>query len=198
MTRFRIFPIILAAGGAGNLGFAKPLARFGEKTALEVAINNCTGLEPPIVVLGYCASQVRKFVPKGVRFVVNKKWRRGQLTSLLAGLSRVPRGGAFLLYPVDQPLLTRKLVSRLARAFLARSPKKKIVMPRYGRRAGHPVLYDGSLRDELQAAETAREVVYRDESRIRYVPVHDNAIWCDFDTVASYRRCLRLFLQRNP
>jgi CTP:molybdopterin cytidylyltransferase MocA len=190
MKPIRIFPIILAAGGPGKLGFPKPLARFGDKTALQIAIENCAGIEAPIVVLGYRAVSVRKFLPVGARHVLNRNWRSGQLTSLLAGLRRVPRGAAFLLYPVDQPLLTRELVARLVKAFCARQVSQKIVMPRVGHRAGHPILCDGSLRDELRAAETAREVVYRDQSRIRFVRVSDQAIWDDFNSKASYRRCL--------
>ena len=191
MRYIPIFPIILAAGGPGKLGFAKLLARFGDKTALQIAIENCAGIEAPIVVLGYRAASVRKFLPIGARHVANRNWRRGQLTSLIAGLRRVPTGAAFLLYPVDQPLLTRELVAQLVKAFYARQPAQKIVMPRVGHRAGHPILCDGSLRGELRAAETAREVVYCDKSRIRYVRVSDQAIWDDFDSKGSYRRCLR-------
>jgi CTP:molybdopterin cytidylyltransferase MocA len=196
MRSIRIFPIILAAGGPGKLGFPKPLAKFGDKTALQIAIENCAGIEPPIVVLGYRAASVRKFLPIDARHVLNRNWRYGQLASLLAGLRRVPRGAAFLLYPVDQPLLTRDLVARLVKAFYARQPAHKIVMPRVGHRAGHPILCDGSLRGELRAAETAREVVYRNQSRIRYVRVSDRAIWNDFDSKASYRRCLREYRLR--
>jgi CTP:molybdopterin cytidylyltransferase MocA len=197
MKRIRIFPVVLAAGGPGHSGFPKPLARFGDKTALDIAVENCAGLEPPIVVLGYRAASVRKSLPPGAQFVLNRKWRRGQLTSLLAGLRRVPPGGAFLLYPVDQPLLTRKLVARLVKAFRARRPEQKIVMPRVGQRAGHPILCDGSLRSELQAVHTAREVVYRDQSRIRYVRVTDEAVWSDFNSDASYRRCLKAYRVRE-
>ena len=198
MRRARIFPIILAAGGPGTLPFPKPLAQFGRKSALELAIENCAGLEPPIVVLGYQAAQVRKKVPGGARVVVNRNWRQGQLTSLLAGLRKVQRRAPFLLYPVDQPLLTKTLVARLAREFTAREPQEKIVMPRGGKRAGHPILCHGDLRLELRAASTAREVVYRDPARIKYVPVRDAAIWQDYDSVSSYRRCLRLYVARNP
>jgi len=197
MTRPRVFPIILSAGGPGSLGFPKPLARFGNKTALEIAIDNCCGLQPPVIVLGYGARRARRILPEGVRSVVNREWRRGQLSSLLAGLSQIPPSATFLVYPVDQPLLTRSLVDRLVRAYASRSRRQKIAMPRAGIRAGHPIVCDASLRRELAAAKTAREVVYCDESRILYVPVRDSAIWLDFNSAASYRRCRRLYLARR-
>jgi CTP:molybdopterin cytidylyltransferase MocA len=193
MTRTRIFPIILAGGDSRHLEFPKPLALFEGRTALDLAVESCAGLERPIVVLGHRAAAIRPHVPRSARVVINRAWRKGQLSSLVAGLRRVPRGEAFLLYPVDQPLLTAKLVSRLVRAFFKRAVGQPIVMPRKGNRAGHPILGAGELRRELQQAQTAREVVYRDDRRICYVPVRDVAIWTDFDSPATYRKCLRMF-----
>ncbi len=193
MTRTRIFPIILAGGDSSHLGVPKPLAQFHGRTALELAVESCAGLERPIVVLGQRAAAIRPHVPRHARVVVNRAWRKGQLSSLLTGLRLVPRDAAFLLYPVDQPLLTASLVSRLARAFRKRSRGQQIVMPRKGKRAGHPILCAGELRGELRKAQTAREVVYRDDRRIRYVPVRDVAIWTDFDSPSTYLRCLRMF-----
>lgn len=197
MQPIRIFPIVLAAGDQSHLGIPKPLALFDGRTAVAIAIENCAGLERPIVVLGYHARSVRPHVPPPARVVINRAWRKGQLSSLLAGLRLVPRGAPFLLYPVDQPLLTAPLIARLAKAFASRSTRQKIIMPRAGRRAGHPILCAGELRTELRAASTAREIVYRDQSRIRYVPVRSEAIWLDFDSPASYRRCLRLYRRRK-
>jgi len=196
MKRIRIFPIILAGGDSSHLGYPKPLAQFDGRTALEIAVESCAGLERPIVVLGHRAAAIRPYVPRGARVAVNRDWRKGQLSSLLTGLRLVPRDAAFFLYPVDQPLLTAALVSRLARAFMKRSRRQQIVMPRKGKRAGHPILCAGELRGELRKAQTAREVVYRDDRRIRYVPVRDVAIWTDFDSSATYRKCLRMFRRK--
>jgi CTP:molybdopterin cytidylyltransferase MocA len=197
MKPIRIFPIILAGGDSNRFVTPKPLAEFDGRTALELAVGNCEGMERPIVVLGHRAEGIRRRVPESARVAINRAWQRGQLSSLLAGLKLVPRGAAFLLYPVDQPLLTAALVSRLLRAFLKRGPGKSIVMPRKGARAGHPILCCGELRSELRRAQTAREVVYRDPQRIRYVLVRDAAIWTDFDSPATYRRCLRLFRRQQ-
>ncbi|MGB9404072.1 MAG: NTP transferase domain-containing protein [Candidatus Acidiferrales bacterium] len=193
MKRTRIFPVILAAGDSSHLGYPKALASFDGKTAIAIAVENCATLEPPIVVLGHRAARIRRAVPAGARVVVNRAWRKGQLSSLLAGLRLVPRGAPFLLYPVDQPLLDAKLMVRLVKAYATRSLRQRIVMPRFRRRAGHPILCSGILRRELQAARTAREVVYRDERRIRFVTVRSEAIWADFDSPSSYRRCLKLY-----
>lgn len=196
MKKPRVVPVILAAGPSPRLGFPKALARFGRKTALKIALANCAGLASPIVVLGYQSARVRPLVPRRAQTVLNRNWRTGQLNSVLTGLRCVPKNSAFLIYPVDHPLLRRSLISRLVAAFQSRKKDEKIFMPRFRGRAGHPVVLAPELRSELRGARTAREVVYRDLDRIHYVRVHTATIWEDFDDPASYRRCLRRFQRK--
>ena len=190
MTREPIVPVILAAGSSAGLGFPRPLARFGRRTALDIAIANCAGLEHPIVVLGCDAARVRRHVPRRAIVVVNRRWRSGQLSSLLSGLRRARPGAALLLYPVDHPLLTRSIVSLLVRAYRARRAHQSIVMPRYHSHPGHPVIFAPEIRPEFKAAKTAREVTYRDPARIRHVTVSTAAVCTDFRTPETYRTCL--------
>ena len=193
MKKPNIVPILLAAGSSEQLGFPKPLAKFGGKTALEIAVENCSGLRTPVVVLGDQAVQVFPATPPDVLLVVNGGWRSGQLSSVMGGLRRVPRNAAFMIYPVDHPLLTPRLIRRLVKAFETRARHEKIVMPRCDGCAGHPVILSAGLRDELSRAYTAREVVYHDPRRIRYVDVASTAIWQDFDSPASYVWLCRQF-----
>src|SRR5258708_5149532 len=67
MRKRDLVPILLAAGSSDRLGFPRPLARFGNKTALEIAVENCAGLARPVVVLGNDAGEIRKGVPRGAR-----------------------------------------------------------------------------------------------------------------------------------
>ncbi|MGC0773518.1 MAG: nucleotidyltransferase family protein [Candidatus Acidiferrum sp.] len=195
--RAKIVPIILAAGSSKNLGVPKALARFGEKSALLIAIENCSGLERPIVVLGCDAERVRPGVPRAARVVVNRSWRKGQLSSLLRALERVPRSAAVLIYPVDHPLLEKQFVKQLAREFRRRKTPQEIVMPRHGRKYGHPIVISAELRNELSHAGTTREVVYRIPERIRIFEADTSAIYEDFDTPESYRKCLRKLRRRR-
>jgi CTP:molybdopterin cytidylyltransferase MocA len=210
MKPTRIFPIILAAGPAPRLAFPKALAKFGrgrgERTALEIAMGNCARLERPIVVLGCDAGEVLRGMGAVMRraqvgVVVNRRWRRGQLSSLMVGLRCVPRGADFLIYPVDQPLITRGMVQRLVREFRTRGrglgEAMKIAMPRYRGREGHPIVCAGELRMELRNAESAREIVYRDEARILFVEEKSAAIWMDFSSEGTYRRCRRMYERRK-
>jgi CTP:molybdopterin cytidylyltransferase MocA len=199
-----VIPIILAAGGAGELNFPKALARFGGKTAVEIALANCRGrsreMGRPILVLGQRAAEVRRSLPAAVLrrmdCITNRRWRHGQLTSLLAALRLVPPSAAFMLYPVDLPLLTRDIIERLVSRYHQCPAHPCIVMPRKGKRYGHPVIFSADLRGEIMAASTARDVAYRDPSRIYTVSVRTSAIWTDFRTQSEYACCLRRFTRQ--
>ncbi|MGH9861424.1 MAG: nucleotidyltransferase family protein, partial [Candidatus Acidiferrales bacterium] len=181
-------PIILAAGAAPRLGSPHALARFGRRTAIEIAIANCrrTGLRRPIVVLGCDASRVRAAVPpaklRGARVIVNRRWRADMLSSIRAALRQASRTAAFMLYPVDLPLLTPAILRRVAGAFVKRQPTQTIVSPVHRGRAGHPVIFAPQMRRELARARTARDVVERDPRRIQLERIHSRAIYTDFDT----------------
>lgn len=191
-----IVPIILAAGESTHLGFPQPLAQFGELTALEVALANCAGLQTPMVVLGHQAATVSPVIPQGVRVVVNRQWRFGQLGSLLAGMRHVPHEASFMLYPVDYPLLTAAAIFRLVDGFRERLKQHMIAVPTFRRRQGHPVIFAPEMRQELAVAQTAREVVGREKRRVKLVAVGTPAIWQGFDTLAAYRRRLREYGRR--
>jgi CTP:molybdopterin cytidylyltransferase MocA len=197
IKREKIVPIILAAGSSENLGMPKAVAQFGEKTALQIAVNNCFGLERPIVVLGCDAKRVLGAVPRAARTVFNQRWREGQLSSLLCAMERVPRTAAVLIYPVDHPLLQKNTVTQLVREFRKRKTPEEIVMPRHRGKYGHPIILSAVLRGELHRASTAREVVYRLPERIRGFEARTSAIYEDFDTPETYRKCLRKFVARS-
>jgi len=194
----RVIPIILAAGSAERLGFPQALARFGDLSALNIAVNNCAGLGKPVVVLGHAVRRILPAVPRGVKVVVHRGWRAGQMSSLRVGLRMVPKRGSFLLYPVDYPLLTGRLIRQLVSAFQRRPAGHAIVVPVFRGRKGHPVLFSPAIRSELVHAHSAREVVEKDLGRVKAVQVSTPAIWQDFDTPAAYQRCQRAYLrQRN-
>src|SRR5690348_15218380 len=97
----KIIPIILAAGSSQALPFPRALAPFGRKTALEMAVENCSFLGRSLVVLGSDAERILPGVPKSAQVVRNRRWREGQLSSLLAALENLDSDADFLIYPVD-------------------------------------------------------------------------------------------------
>src|SRR6266404_898875 len=195
--REQIIPIILAAGSSHALPFPKALALFGKKTALDIAVENCSFSRKVVVVLGADAQRILPAVPKSTMVLINHKWREGQLSSLQAALKSIEPDAAFLLYPVDHALITRKTVVQLVRTFRARSASEEIVMPRHQDTDGHPVIVGAAVRPEFFEASTAREVIYKAPKRIRVSNVRTSAILEDFDTIESYEECLRNFKARS-
>jgi CTP:molybdopterin cytidylyltransferase MocA len=193
----KIIPIILAAGPSSELPFPKALAPFGKKTALHLAIENCSPLTPILIVLGAEAKKISPNVPPTIQIVINERWRNGQLSSLQKALRTLSEDAAFLIYPVDHPLLQRQTIRELVRAFRTRSKTQEIVMPRHKDAYGHPVIVSAAVRPEFFAAKTAREVIYRIPERIRVLPVRTPSIFQDFHTPESYQECLRKFAARN-
>jgi len=192
----KIIPIILAAGSSPNLPFPKALAPFKRRTALEIAVSNCSFLGASVVVLGSDAKRILPTVSKPSQIVINRKWSRGQLSSLLAALRKVS-DSAFLIYPVDHVLLTRNTLMQLVRAFRSRLASQEIVMPRHKGADGHPVIVSAAVRPEFFEAQTAREVIYKLRERIRVVNVRTTSIFEDFSTLQSYEECLRKFAARK-
>jgi CTP:molybdopterin cytidylyltransferase MocA len=193
----KIIPVILAAGSSPSLSFPKALAPFGSKSALQIAVANCSLLSGTVVVLGSDAERIAPHVPKSVHVVRNRKWRDGQLSSLQVALRNINGTAAFLIYPVDHPLLTRDTITQLVLAFRERSPSQEIVMPRHRNAYGHPVIVSSVVRQEFFEAQTAREVVYRVPERLRILNVRTSSIFQDFNSQESYERCVRKFKSRR-
>ena len=74
-----------------------------------------------------------------------------------------------MIYPADLHLLRKDLIDRLVAAYRSRQRGREIVMPMYREHAGHPAILSGKLRKELEAAETARHVVYRVPRRVSFL-----------------------------
>lgn len=184
-----IVPIILAAGESKRLGVPKALLPLHGKTLLQHAVDKCraAGLEP-IVVLGYAADVLRHTVD--ARVVVNREWKRGMLSSIQAGLRAMPaRAKGFMIYPVDYALVPAAAIRKLAAAY---DPSKLIFVLSYRGHGGHPVMLDARLKREVLAErKTARVIVYRDASRVKFVRVETPAIRFDIDTADDYRRAVK-------
>ncbi|MGH7838480.1 MAG: NTP transferase domain-containing protein, partial [Candidatus Binataceae bacterium] len=99
MKQPRIFPILLAAGKPPHPKLENASTEFAGRTTLQIAVENCVGLERPIVVLGFESEQLRPTVPRTARIIINRNWPAGQLSSFLVGLRKVPPNSALLLYP---------------------------------------------------------------------------------------------------
>jgi len=185
--------VILAAGRSQRMGeYLKPLLPLEGSTFVERIVETLahTPTGEIIVVLGFEHERIRQVAELGeARIVVNEQWREGQLSSLRAAVRILsPESRGMLFTPVDHPLVKSATCTALIEAWL-RSPEK-IVIPRYGRRKGHPAifpsrLYEPLLHDDLPGG--ARDLIYREIDSVLFVPVSDPAVIQDIDTPEDYR-----------
>jgi molybdenum cofactor cytidylyltransferase len=184
--------IVLAAGESARMGKPKPLLRFGDRTFLEqmIAVLENARVDRITVVLGARARSIEKAVDLSeVDVVVNRAYRDGQLSSLVAGLENVPSATeAILLCLADSPFITADTVNQIVATF--RETDASIVIPTFRGRRGHPSLFARSMFELLKNApceEGARYVVHANEERIVEVETSEEAVVIGINSPEDYR-----------
>jgi CTP:molybdopterin cytidylyltransferase MocA len=149
-----------------------------------------------VVVLGHEADAIRESVlGRGLapRFVINRDYENGQLSSILTGLTAIDRPGvqAMLLTLVDVPMVSAATVRGVLDRF--RTVHAPVVRPVQGDRHGHPVVIDRLLFPMFRAADPARGVkpiVRAHVTASGDLEVADEGAFCDIDTPEEYSRLL--------
>jgi molybdenum cofactor cytidylyltransferase len=188
--------IVLAAGRSSRMGRAKatlPLAGDGTFLTRIVRTFLEAGVDDVVVVVGHEADAVVSAFPADLpaRFVENREYDRGQLSSLVAGLGVVDRPGvaAALVTLVDVPLVSAATVRAVIECY--RHTHAPVVRPTSGARHGHPLLIDRSLFGELRAADPtsgAKAIVRAHASPEGDIAVADEGAFIDIDTEEDYKR----------
>lgn len=171
------------------MGKTKAMLPYGRATfSRSILTALIKGGTHPLVVVGHDPGPiVAHLCDLAPRFVLNSKWRQGQLSSLQAALRRARGASAVLVALVDQPGLRPGTVRRLVREH-RRNPEK-ILVASYRGRFGHPVLFPRRFFRELLEAPLsvgARAVVQNHLQDRRIVPTTDPAVVRDVDSPAKY------------
>lgn len=191
--------IVLAAGRSSRMGRAKAMLPVADGDSFLTRIVRTfleAGVDDVVVVVGHDAEAiVAEFTTSGLpaRFVVNRDYDRGQLSSLVAGLGVTDRPGvtAVLVTLVDVPLVSAATV----RAVIARyrATHAAVVRPTSGTRHGHPLLIARSLFAELRAADPstgAKPIVRAHASVEGDLNIADEGAFTDIDTAEDYARAI--------
>lgn len=187
--------VILAAGEAKRMGRSKVLLPYRDGTILEavVAPARRSPLTPVVIVLGHGAGEIQAAVDfDNVEVVINKDFRKGQSSSLKAGLGKVPdtcQGVMFLLG--DQPRITSAVIEKLVDSF--NPDKDLLVVPTIRGRRGNPVIVHSALFSRIMQLEGdlgARPLFREFNHLIHWVALTDGQLFLDVDTPADYQRLL--------
>jgi len=173
--------IILAAGESRRMGSPKALVPFRGISFAQHLVNATRHARVGVtrIVLGAGADEIHaKLGVDPAWVVINRDWKRGQLSSIQAGIRSLPENTeGIILCPVDNPLVSGNLVSQLIKQF--DSSGKLVAIPTFHGRRGHPVIFRASLYDELLAAGPevgARQVVWNHGQDVVEVPTEEEGV----------------------
>lgn len=190
-----IIGILLAAGQSTRMGQAKqlldingePLITYTAKKLLAV-----TGNFRLITVLGAQATQIQSALhPINTDIVVNKDYKKGMGTSLIAALQYIKdqqlQPTAILLSVCDQPYLTTALLQDILKKH--RESPTNIIASRYHENFGVPALIPSHFFSELftlKADRGAKKIMLQYASELSFIDFPKGNI--DLDTPTDYKK----------
>jgi molybdenum cofactor cytidylyltransferase len=145
--------IILAAGESTRLGYPKQIAKYKEKTLLQLAIDAANGCEADkrVVVLGANRDEIKKTFPgASIPNIPNPHFEKGMSSSIKIGMEymlKFDKPDQVIIMLCDQPFVDAKILNKL----IATQEKegKGIVACAYSKTVGVPILFGKAYFKEL-------------------------------------------------
>jgi molybdenum cofactor cytidylyltransferase len=186
--------IILAAGESTRMGSPKALLQIGDKSFAQRIVDTliASRVLDIVIVLGADAEPIQDQLNwfEG-KTVINREWTKGQLSSVLVGLRAVEQQDLYgvLIWPVDRPLVSRHVIVGMLHQFWTK--QKKIVVPIYKGRRGHPVLFGKELFHELERAPMefgARSVLQARPDDVLEYQTDEEGVLINIDSPEDYQK----------
>jgi len=189
----KLTAIILAGGKSSRMnGPFKPLLPVGGIPAMERSVRMFreAGVEDIRCVTGHNHKGLSERLEKiGVKEHFNRNHEEGMFSSIQTGVSNLdPCCEAFFILPVDIPLVRMATVVRLCEAW--NKGDRKILYPVFQEKRGHPPLIPAAHAGEIMAWHGdggLRKVLARHEAEALDIPVADECMLMDMDTMDDYR-----------
>ena len=193
-----IVAVVLSAGESSRMGRPKALLPIDGQTFIEriVAALKQTRVGKIIVILGHNASELQpKISHLPVEILINTDYKLGQLSSLQLAVRHLQLDhdcDGMLVHLVDHPYLTPALVQEMIRRFY--ETEKRIIVPKFHGKRGHPVIFSRELFAELLSApvdQGAKAVVNAHRADTLEVETEEAGIALDIDTPELYQQHVR-------
>lgn len=192
----QIHGVILAAGRSSRMATPKPLLEIGAETFLQRSVHTlraagCDHVHAVVNVASTGAGSEGSGL--GADLIVNEDPESEQIDSLRLVLRRLsPEVAAVVVLPVDLPLVAVETARALVEAY--RAEPAPLYLPFHNGVAGHPVLLDRTVFDEVLTTEFdegVRSLIMAHARDLREVPVTDPGILIDIDTPDDYWRYIQ-------
>jgi len=193
-----IVAVVLSAGESSRMGRPKALLPIDGQTFIEriVAALKQTTVGKIIVILGHNARELEaKISHLPVQILINTDYKQGQLSSLQLAVRDLQADAdcdGMLVHLVDHPYLAPALVQEMIRRFY--ETKKRIIVPKFHGKRGHPVIFSNALFGELLSApmaEGAKAVVNAHRAETLEIDTQEEGIAVDIDTPELYQQHVR-------
>lgn len=177
--------VVPAAGLSRRMGREKLLLSFGSSTVLERVLStlSAAGVHERVVVLRQGLSEALAIVKRtGSRAVVNPHPEEEMLDSIRLGIAELsPDVEAFFVWPADHPAVRSETLMELA----ALAAPRRVAVPVYAGRRGHPALVGGGLFNEIlriPPGEGLRYLWRAAPEILLELPVEDRGVLLDLNT----------------
>jgi molybdenum cofactor cytidylyltransferase len=193
-----IVAVVLSAGESSRMGRPKALLPIDGQTFIEriVAALKQAKVGKIIVILGHNARELQsKISHLPVEILINTDYKLGQLSSLQLAVRYLQPDldcDGMLVHLVDHPYLAPALVEETIRRFY--ETKKRIIVPKFHGKRGHPVIFSNALFDEILSApmeEGAKAVVNAHRAETLEIETEEEGIAVDIDTPELYQQHVR-------
>ena len=193
-----IVAVVLSAGESSRMGRPKALLPIDGQTFIEriVAALKQAKVGKIIVILGHNARELQSRISHlPVEILINTDYKLGQLSSLQLAVRYLQPDldcDGMLVHLVDHPYLAPALVEEMIRQFY--ETKKRIIVPKFHGKRGHPVIFSNALFDEILSApmeEGAKAVVNAHRAETLEIETEEDGIAVDIDTPELYQQHVR-------
>jgi molybdenum cofactor cytidylyltransferase len=183
--------VILAAGASKRFGQPKQLLRLKDRYLIEWVLDAAVNskLNKVVLVLGHVHEKIlqaldQKLQHAKVLIEINPNFKKGQSTSLRAGLSKVKDSFAAVMFILgDQPMLSTATINTLLENFW--STEKNICVPVCGGVRRNPAVFSGRFYHQLMKTEGdsgGRQLIDANRHQVLEVEIDDPLCFFDVDT----------------
>ena len=183
-----IFGLIVAAGLSSRAKGYKMTYEFSGLTMIEKSVLSFKPFcEKVYVVVGYNHMIIREILKKYdfVEIIYNELYENGMFSSVKMGISSI-ECDRLLFMPGDYPNIKEVTIKKLLLT------KGEVIIPSFNYHAGHPIVIDGNLLNEI--TENSKYLTLKDfvqSTKVKYVNVDDAGVLMDVDTLKDYLNVLR-------
>lgn len=184
--------VIMASGFSKRFGTNKLLARYKDKTLIEIIVDTVTSSNVSQTIIVYNDIKINQII-KSHKTIYNSHSDKGISESIKLGCNYFEDMDGIIFIPADQPLLTSATINKLMNKF--NNEKNKIIIPKYNEHLGSPVIFPKKYyKDllELSGDVGGKTVINKYPCDNTFVYIENNYENFDIDTQKQYEKLERM------